>query len=1128
MALRLAGAFRIVRLESRRLDRAGAVPDDVLAVERARGERQVARPREVAERVQAVAPPRLDDPQMVRRDERALVRVHGPRDGLGPFAVVGHRIRLASVDRVAEVARGVLGDERAELGVVEVHELGRVGEGRLDDHQRPGMPRRPLRRPILLFLQGGAVALVVHGREDRAAAAAGVLEDLARRVQRPHGLLRLPHARALVLVPRRHVVRVVKLRRILIPRIAARVEVRVPHDDGRMAAVDVEEARDVFRVGREGFILIGRHGEEVVEPHRVARRQVLRPGNLRKLGQRIEAHGVVVDFLDVRDVLPDRLGRPVVVAQARQPRTRPHPEARGHAVEEDFPVLHPGLAEAERAGREGVDRSVSVEKRDAHLVDLGRLHVPEDGLLPFFRPHDLLFGGAVQDDVPFGRVGDLSVAREREAHPRGTPNPGGVGDARAQRHRLLAVGGKRDGRREEHPARRRLEPHVPERDLVVVADGKLPLPERRVVPVDVDREHVGRPVRRQQGGDVQPPRVGDRREILASVLAEGADLLAVQVDAPGVGVQILEIEPDVVARGVFGRRERPLVPGGAVVRAVLALVVVHVGGRRDLAVLQLVEPPQGGAEAAWHAHVPPVARRRGEREVVHRLHAPVPVQRHAAADPVRAPLGVRKIPQGRLARRADNPVAPLEEGAFRQFALGDDPHPGRDQSLREIAGRPGERNPPLLGACQRPDERPVFDREGGRHGNAQVEGIRAFECLRARRRLEHEPQAPRRAHGGKRQPRRFLPFAGRERHQRRRARQAVRRAGEGEIEPRELRGGLERLRVAVHHQAEDFRRRQRRIVDAHVVVDAVARLGLEPVARPVAQGELHRVRTSAGKRPRCLALGEGLAVHVEDDFIVLGVPGEGDMRPDVLLEDVLLQDLHLLGRHDRKIRHAPFVLGHVEAERLPVFLPAADDRMTARLVLRPVRLEPERHRAGLRIEPLQRVRDEARRLVVGVPAHVEPLSRDALRPGLAPVDDALLRLGPRPHERLARPVQREYVQRLGRNGVPQPQTNPKRENGPPNGPCPPPILLDHACVQLSLFTPFRSIANIRSLRKENPPQRKCKANPCATTFTLSPVITGPEASFSHARSTLRPFKGSVFNVHFAASRRWILPAEIKR
>ena len=1005
MPLNLVRAVRAVRLQADRLHVVRPIPDDILSHERVRRQHQVARTGEVAQPVHAVRPPRLDDAQMVRRRQVALVRVQGAHDRLRPFAEIRHGIRLASVNRVAEIPRGMFGDQRAQLRVVEVHELRRIGEARFHHHQRLRVTRRPLGGPVLLLLQRRAVALVVHGREDPAAVAARVLEALTARIDRPHDPLRRLDAHTRVPLPRRIVLRVVQLRRILVPRIAAGVEVRVPHDDGRMVAVAVQELFDIRPVGSQVFVFIRRHRKEVVEPHRVTRRQIGRPADLRGLADRIVPDRIVVHFLDVRDILPDGLVRTVVVAHAVESGACPHPEPRVHAVEEKLAVLDPHLAEAERARRQGIDRLAVLHERDAHLVDVRRLDIPEDGILPRRVPDEPLLRRTVQRNVLRRREADLAVADEVKPDLHLPRQARGIVQPRPQRHTFRAVGRQRNSRLERHPAGRRLQPDVAERDLAVVADRHFAAPKPDVVAVDIDGKDVHASVFRQTVRDVQTTGV---RHIRMNLVAppESADLRPVQVDAPRVAVQVLEIEPHARTRRRLRRRESALIPR----RTVGFVHPVAIDMRNllgNLPVFKRVIAPQRRTEAPRHAHVPPVAARRRKREVVRGLNAPVAVERHAAPCAVRAPLGVRQVPQRVLAARRRKRVAMRQEGEPSHLLRRHEPDALRARRLREVGERPLERQTPLFGAGDLPDERAVRTGERHRRRHAQVEGVGAFQRVRLPFRLHHEPKPPGRAHRRQRQAAAACLSRAVKPDQVLRARQAVRPEREGELRAR--RGdGLQRSRTALRDKLEDLRLGKRRVIDADVVIDAVARLRLEAVARPVAAGQNHRrARFGIAERVLVRTPRDRLAVGVQDHLARRGAPRKGHVRPGVLLEHALLEQLYLPRRDDRQLDGSALPFHEVEPERLPALFARTDNRVAARLVLRPMRLEPEGHRPRLCRHVPDRIDDEARRLVIGVPPDVQPLSRDALRPRLASVDDALRRGRPRPHHGLARTVQRK-------------------------------------------------------------------------------------------------------------------------
>ena len=193
VALRLAGAVGVVRLEARRLRVAADFPDDLVVVEHLHGARVVAPARIVADRAHVIRAPGGDDAAVVQVGEAQDVRILAGRDIDEPDQVLAVRDgkALRCEGGRPEVAGGLL---RAEVFVppwaVEAQELRRIGEGALDDHERLAVAARPLRRPVGLFLQRRAVALVVHGAEDAAAAGAGVLEQLARGVDRAHRVLR--------------------------------------------------------------------------------------------------------------------------------------------------------------------------------------------------------------------------------------------------------------------------------------------------------------------------------------------------------------------------------------------------------------------------------------------------------------------------------------------------------------------------------------------------------------------------------------------------------------------------------------------------------------------------------------------------------------------------------------------------------------------------------------------------------------------------------------------------------------------------------------------------------------------------------------------------------------------------
>ena len=214
-----------------------------------------------------------------------------------------HGIRLRGENFVAKIPGRVLRAEAANGGVVKMPYLRGVREGGLHHHQRPSALLGPLARPVLLLLQGRAVRLVVHGGENFSGRPARVLEELARPVERAHELfggLRAASGFALV---RRVVIVVGNLGGILIPRVGTRVEVRIPHQNRRVVAVVFEEPLHLPGIFSHLLVLVGRHLEKIVQPRAVAFAQVLWPRDLRSFSERVEAHGVVVHVLYVRDVL---------------------------------------------------------------------------------------------------------------------------------------------------------------------------------------------------------------------------------------------------------------------------------------------------------------------------------------------------------------------------------------------------------------------------------------------------------------------------------------------------------------------------------------------------------------------------------------------------------------------------------------------------------------------------------------------------------------------------------------------------------------------------------------------------------------------------------------------------------
>ena len=258
-----------------------------------------------------------------------------------------HGIRLGGKHPVAEIPGGVLRAEAADGRIVEMPYLRGIRERGLHHHKRPAALLGPLARPVLLLLQRRAVRLVVHRGENFSGRPARVLEELARPVERAHKLFGGLRAAAGFALRRRVVVVVGNLCGILIPRIGARVEIRIPHEYRRVVAVVLQKPLNLPGIPLHFLVLVRGHLEEVVEPRAVALAQVLGPRDLRSLPERVEAHGVVVHVLYMRDVLAHGVGVPEVLAEPAERGGSPHAHAHLFAVHAEFGTLNPGLSEPE-------------------------------------------------------------------------------------------------------------------------------------------------------------------------------------------------------------------------------------------------------------------------------------------------------------------------------------------------------------------------------------------------------------------------------------------------------------------------------------------------------------------------------------------------------------------------------------------------------------------------------------------------------------------------------------------------------------------------------------------------------------------------------------------------------------
>ncbi len=495
------------------------------------GTPQVAAFGEVAECRHIVGSPRFHDVAVDHFGEPQHIRV-----GVRIRAEYIKRVRRGRFFReeraVAEIPRGVLRPESPDGAVVEIVVLGGIRERRLDNHQRARVLLRPLLRPIRLLAQGRAERLVVHRGENFARVAAGVLENFAGGVDCPHCLVGNARAGAGCLQVRRIVVVVRELCGILIPRIRASVEIRVPHNNRRARAVAFEKARDLAGIHFRIFVVVRRHREEVVKPRAVALVQIGVPRDLREAFEGVEAHGVVVQLLDVRDVLRHRRGIYKILAQAVERGGSPHSKARLFAVQHKSAVFDPHFAEAEVASGKSVENRRIRRQHDGHFVEIRIFDVPEQRIFPLFGKFDDLLGLARKLEF-FGKFlfGVFGDKRKAELNP--TLLSVGIGDFDVPENFRLPVrrkcgdGGYRELRRGF------FKPNVADCNFLMVANRWEALPQPRVRAVDENREDVA--VGFCDVGDVEPLGVGYRRKGF-KILTEGMQELAVEVYTPVVAV----------------------------------------------------------------------------------------------------------------------------------------------------------------------------------------------------------------------------------------------------------------------------------------------------------------------------------------------------------------------------------------------------------------------------------------------------------------------------------------------------------------------------------------------------------------------------------------------------------------
>lgn len=197
------------------------------------------------------------------------------------------------------------------------------------------------------------------------------------------------------------------------------------------------------------------------------------------------------------------------------------------------------------------------------------------------------------------------------------------------------------------------------------------------------------------------------------------------------------------------------------------------------------------------------------------------------------------------------------------------------------------------------------------------------------------------------------------------------------------------------------------------VVQPVSDLGLETVGILLAAEDVEFLQRQLLICPRADPVADHFPVDVESGLVLVAAPGEGDMVPLLLLEEVFLEDLQLARYADREFDRAVLQLEQIEA-KLPGIVAPGDDRILFRIGLLPVRLEPEGDRAVAGIEFRQAGEGGRRHLIVGMAFHIQRLTDHArLIPRLA-VNDSGGQLFPVLAEDVGRAVHRHVEYRFGR------------------------------------------------------------------------------------------------------------------
>ena len=434
-------------------------------------------------------------------------------------------------------------------------------------------------------------------------------------------------------------------------------------------------------------------------------------------------------------------------------------------------------------------------------------------------------------------------------------------------------------------------------------------------------------------------------------------------------------------------------------------------------------------EAARNAHVAPLSGGRRPRKIVDRNHAPVSVQADPAADSVLRFLRVRKIPEPFLQRT---------DCLFRK--------PGRllsgrhlfriceSQTLRafrpdDFSERRRHRELPLKGVIQK--ERQSFSILSQRDlvRNVERKSVARFHRLRLSPvfRDQRDP-----AGGSHRRKREFFPGIRAAQNKKLfRSGQACLGVAERECETISfLPGRVQRKRdlfllFPAGSELENLRIVQGAVEVFDFVVQPVSDLGLETVGILLAAEDVEFPERQLLICPRADPVADHFPVDVESGLVLVAAPGEGDMVPLFLLEEVLFENLHLSRYTDREFDRAVLQLEQIEAE-LPGVIPAGDDRICFRIGLLPVRLEPEGDRAVAGIEFRQPGEGGRRHLIVGVTFHIQRLTDDTRLVARRAVNDAGGHLFPVPTENVGGAVHRHVEYGIRR-------AQPERKSGEQNG-----------------------------------------------------------------------------------------------